>query len=193
MTQEQMNKILASHLAWLNKNNNGERAYLKGMDLSHVDLRGAMLDYADISRANLYGADMTNASMVHADLSDSDLGYAVLYSTKLFFADLSRANLYRCNMRYADLRAAILTGATLDHADIRYADLSGAKVDHACLLLSCGGSHFTCDKQLVYQLLAHVCTLNFRDDEGLKEQIRPFAERSHRAKELGLLTSKDNF
>ena len=81
----------------------------------------------------------------------------------------------------ADLREANLQGADLRGADLRRADL-----DFSCVPLWCGGSRFKCDPKLVYQLFAHICTLNFPDDDGIKTLILPFARKSHRAKDLGL-------
>ena len=66
------------------------------------------------------------------------------------------------------------------------ANLRGADLDFSCFPLWCGGSKFQCDTKLVYQLLAHICTLDFPDDEGIKELIMPFAVKSHRAVDLGL-------
>ena len=66
------------------------------------------------------------------------------------------------------------------------ANLSGANLDFSCFPLWCGGSKFKCDTKLVYQLLAHICTLDFPDDEGIKTLILPFAVKSHRAVDLGL-------
>lgn len=66
------------------------------------------------------------------------------------------------------------------------ADLRGADLDFSCFPLWCGGSKFKCDTKLVYQLLAHICTLDFPDDEGIKDLIMPFAVKSHRAVDLGL-------
>ena len=48
------------------------------------------------------------------------------------------------------------------------------------------GKSLKSDTKLVYQLLAHICTLDFPDDEGIKELIMPFAVKSHRAVDLGL-------
>ena len=111
--------------------------------------------------ANLSGADLRDADLRGADLRDADLRGA----------DLSGANL-----READLR-----GANLSEADLR-----GANLDFSCFPLWCGGSNFKCDTKLVYQLLAHICTLDFDDTEGIKELIMPFAVKSHRAVDLGL-------
>lgn len=90
--------------------------------------------------------------------------------------DGKRANLSEANLRGADLREANLRGA----------DLSEANFDFSCFPLWCGGSKFKCDTKLVYQLLAHICTLDFDDTEGIKDLIMPFAVKSHRAVDLGL-------
>ena len=76
--------------------------------------------------------------------------------------------------------------ANLRGADLRGADLCGANLDFSCFPLWCGGSNFKCDTKLVYQLLAHICTLEFDDTEGIKNLIMPFAVKSHRAVDLGL-------
>ena len=88
---------------------------------------------------------------------------------------------------YADLR-----GANLRWADLRGADLRGADLDFSCFPLWCGGSDFKCDTKLIYQLLAHICTLEFDDTEGIKDLIMPFAVKSHRAVDLGLKEEDGN-
>ena len=105
-------------------------------------------------------------------------------------ADLSGANLHLANLSEANLRGAHLRGANLRGADLRGADLRGADLDFSCFPLWCGGSKFRCDTKLVYQLLAHICTLDFSDDEGIKELIMPFALKSHRAQDLGIRDKK---
>ena len=77
-----------------------------------------------------------------------------------------------------------------EKADLSGADLRGADLDFSCFPLWCGGSKFKCDTKLVYQLLAHICTLDFPDDEGIKELIMPFAQKSHRAQDLGIRDKK---
>ena len=86
----------------------------------------------------------------------------------------------------ANLREADLRWADLHLANLHWADLRGADLDFSCFPLWCGGSKFKCDTKLVYQLLAHICTLDFDDTEGIKELIMPFAQKSHRAVDLGL-------
>lgn len=98
-----------------------------------------------------------------------------------------RANLRGANLRGADLRGADLLGADLRGADLREANLLGANLDFASFPLWCGCAHFKCDQKLVYQLLAHICTLYFDDTEGIQELVLPFAIKSHRAKDLGLI------
>lgn len=97
-----------------------------------------------------------------------------------------RADLRETNLRGADLRGADLREADLCEADLREADLREADLDFSCFPLWCGGSKFKCDIKLVYQLLAHICTLEFDDTEGIKDLIMPFAVKSHRATALGL-------
>ena len=139
----------------------GERA-----DLCWADLREADLREADLDGANLHGATLSGADLRGADLSGADLRVATLSG--------------------ADLRGADLSGANLRGADLCWADLRGADLDFSCFPLWCGGSKFKCDTKLVYQLLAHICTLDFDDTEGIKELIMPFAVKSHRAVDLGL-------
>ena len=104
----------------------------------------------------------------------------------LRLANLSEAYLYRADLHRVDLREADLSEAELSGAYLHRADLSGACLDFSCFPLWCGGAKFKCDTKLVYQLLAHICTLEFDDTEGIKDLIMPFAVKSHRAKDLGL-------
>ena len=115
-----------------------------------------------------------------ADLREADLSGADLREANLSGADLSRADLSWADLREADL----------SKADMREANLSGADFDFSCFPLWCGGSRFKCDTKLVYQILAHICTLDFLDDEGIKELIMPFAQKSHRAQDLGIRDKK---
>ena len=84
-----LNEILEKHLKWLNAENGGERADLRG-----ADLRGASLYRADLRGADLSGANLRGANLYRANLSG---------------ADLSGANLYR-----ADLRGANLSGTEIE-------------------------------------------------------------------------------
>ena len=97
-----------------------------------------------------------------------------------------KANLRGANLSEANLREANLSGADLSWASLSRANLRGADLDFSCFPLWCGGAKFKCDTKLVYQLLAHICTLEFDDTEGIKDLIMPFAVKSHRAVDLGL-------
>ena len=101
-------------------------------------------------------------------------------------ADLRGANLSGANLSEAELHRADLRGTNLRGTELHRANLSGADLDFSCFPLWCGGSKFKCDTKLVYQLLAHICTLEFEDTEGIKNLIMPFAQKSHRAVDLGL-------
>ena len=165
MTREEIEKVLDSHRKWINEEDGGERANLREADLREADLHEADLHEANLSEANLRGADLSEADLRWADLHLADLRWA--------------------DLRWADLRWADLRGA-----DLRWADLRGADLDFSCFPIWCGGSKFKCDTKLVYQLLAHICTLDFLDDEGIKELIMPFALKSHRAQDLGIRDKK---
>lgn len=86
------------HGLWLHDEPAGERADLRGANLSEADLRGTNLSRANLREANLSGANLRGA-------------------------DLSRANLRRANLSEADLRGADLSEADLSRADLRGANL----------------------------------------------------------------------
>ena len=67
-TKEQLAELLAKHKAWLNNEDEGERA-----DLRYADLSSSNLSYADLRYANMRSADLR-----YADLSSSNLSYADL-------------------------------------------------------------------------------------------------------------------
>ena len=150
-------KIILAHHMLWLNSNGGERA-----DLREANLRGANLRGADLREADMRGADLREADMRGADLLVADL-------------------------RGADLRRADMRGANLREANLREANLRGADLDFDSFPLWCGCAHFKCDQKLVYQLLAHICTLDFDDTEGIQELVLPFAIKSHRAKDLGLI------
>ena len=86
MTQIKLNEILRKHKLWLDGDENGSRAYLRG-----ADLRGADLSGADLSRADLRGADLRGADLRGADLRGAELSGADLSEADLRGADLSKA------------------------------------------------------------------------------------------------------
>ena len=64
MTTKELQEILDKHKKWLNDEDGGERAYLRGADLRRADLRGADLIGADLSGAYLRGAYLSGAENV---------------------------------------------------------------------------------------------------------------------------------
>jgi len=83
MTNEKLQDILSAHKKWLNGEDGGVKADLRGADLMGANLRYAELMGADFRYAELMGADLMGA-----DLRD---------------AELRRANLMRANLRDANL------------------------------------------------------------------------------------------
>ena len=121
MKQEQIEKILEEHKAWLNRTG-GAKADLYGADLCGADLRDADLYGANLCDANLCDADLRGANLRGANLRDADLRGANLRD-----ADLRGANLCNANLRDADLCGADLRDADLRDADLRGADLRGVR------------------------------------------------------------------
>ena len=91
MDNEKLKEILERHRKWLNDEDGGERANLRGANLRGVNLRGA-----DLREANLRGADLREANLRGADLRGADLREA----------NLRGADLRGVNLRGADLRGA---------------------------------------------------------------------------------------
>jgi len=74
------------------------------------------------------------------------------------------------------------------------ANLRDANWDYSCFPIWCGGSHFKTDMRLIYQFLAHISTLECEDSEfaELQALILPYAKKSHRARDLGLLEDESD-
>ena len=63
MTKEELALILDKHKKWLNDDPDGERANLRGADLSGANLRGANMSGADLCDADMSGADLRRANI----------------------------------------------------------------------------------------------------------------------------------
>ena len=155
MNSNELQKVLDSHQRWLN-GDEGERIYLRGVDLRYANLQGADLQGADLQGANLRHADLRGADLRGADLRGACLRDANLADTKL---------------QYADLR----------HADLRRADLRDANLDFSCWPLWCGSRNVRVDRRIAQQLAAHFCALDCDDEDYIKarDAILKFAEGSH--------------
>ena len=72
ITKDELKKILEDHAIWLS-GEGGERADLRGADLSYADLRGADLSYAYLRDANLRDTDLSYTNLSCADLRGAQL------------------------------------------------------------------------------------------------------------------------
>ena len=105
---------------------NGERADLRGVDLSGVYLGWVDLRKADLSGANLRKADLHKADLSGADLRKANLSKANLSGANLRKVDLSGVDLSGADLRWASLSGADLRWANLSKANLSWADLSWA-------------------------------------------------------------------
>ena len=127
-------------------------------------------------------------------LSGEDGGLrAALRGADLRGANLRWADLVGADLRGAILRDADLHGTSFRGADLRGANLQGASIDFSSFPLWCGGAYFKADVKLLRQLAAHMCTIDCEDKEWLelKKTILPFAQKSHRAEDLGLIDEEE--
>ena len=88
MTTGKLQDILDKHKKWLNEEEGGERADLRGADLRGADLSGADISGADLSDAYLRRADLSGADISCADLSDADLRGADISGADLDYSCL---------------------------------------------------------------------------------------------------------
>lgn len=133
MNANELKNILKLHKKWLNNEEGGLKADLRGAELRGADLRRANLRGVNLNGADLRGADLREATLRGAILYRADLREADLREAYLSGADLSRANLYEANLRGANLYRADLCGAILCEADLREANLRGANLRRANL------------------------------------------------------------
>jgi hypothetical protein len=178
ITKTELKIILEKHLAWINNDENRERADLRYADLFHANLFHADLRYADLFHANLFHADLRSADLSYANLRSADLSYANLRSADLRSADLSYANLSYANLRSADLR----------YANLRYADLSYANLDFSSgITFACVSFHAKIDLRLGAQMAYHFCKMDTDDPEVKEAQnaLKVLANKFHRVNECG--------
>ena len=81
MEQKELDEILQLHKMWLNDEDGGKCAVLRGAVLRDADLRGA-----DLRIADLRGADLRDAVLRGADLRDADLRIADLRGADLDYS-----------------------------------------------------------------------------------------------------------
>ena len=93
MNQDELIKVLEDHEKWLNGEDGGSRANLRGANLRGADLRDANLCGANLRGANLRDANLRDANLRDADLRGANLRGADLRGANLRGADLRDANL----------------------------------------------------------------------------------------------------
>ena len=125
-TTEELETILINHKHWINDEESGERADLRGANLCGADLYGADLRGADLQEANLWRANLYEANLCEANLREANLQGADLCKANLRGADLHGANLLGAVLCEANLQEAGLHGANLREANLREANLQGA-------------------------------------------------------------------
>ena len=91
MTQEKVREILVKHKMWIDKEDGGECADLRGADLRGVDLSGEDLRHADLSHVDLSHATCIHVDLSYAILRDVDFSHATISDVDLSYADLSGA------------------------------------------------------------------------------------------------------
>lgn len=63
MDEKELDDILAAHKKWLDDEDGGKRADLRGADLRGAEMRGADLHCANLYKADLRGADLRGADL----------------------------------------------------------------------------------------------------------------------------------
>jgi hypothetical protein len=106
--RNEVEKVLADHVLWVNGDSNGKRANLQGANLWGANLQGAYLRGANLQGAYLRGADLQGAYLRGAYLRGAYLQGAYLQGTDLRRANLRGADLQGANLQEADLRRAYL-------------------------------------------------------------------------------------
>lgn len=110
---------------------------LSGLDLSNLNLSGAILRSARLNGTSLVGADLSRAVldqawMLNADLSKANLSNAHLFQAQMIGAILNDANLSGARLA-SNLTKAKLINANLSHVDFEYARLDRANLTDADL------------------------------------------------------------
>ena len=138
MTQEELKNILKAHKKWLNNEDGGIRANLRGANLRGANLRGTNLRYVDLSHANLKHADLRYADLSEANLNEADLSHADLNHVDLRYADLRGADLF-----YANLCGANLSGVKGLLGAINYMEAHFERTEHGYIAYKTFGVQYS--------------------------------------------------
>lgn len=116
--------------------NSDELSYL---DLSYLNLHGAILTNQVMSGTKFLNSDLRGALFDSAKINNCDFRYAKMMNAFLMGADLNNSN----------LRFSSLVGAVLDGTDLRGADLTGTDIAYASFKgANACGAIFLCERIL---------------------------------------------
>jgi uncharacterized protein YjbI with pentapeptide repeats len=109
-----LDDIIEKHRIWLNSNGKeGERANLKGLNLSKSNLIKMNLSKGDLRQADLSYSNLIRSNLSEADLSGANMAGVKLKWTNLTRSDMSNAMLTDVDFTSANIEGAILRGANL--------------------------------------------------------------------------------
>lgn len=140
ISQKEMKKILADHKLWLD-GKGGCRAVLAGKKfigmgnvLIGADLRRADLSFAFLKSINLSRADFRGANLGSINMRDCKLSFAILCDANIDQASLAGSDLYESNFRHSSLLRSDLSNTNLFNADMRGAIMRGVNFDDSALI-----------------------------------------------------------
>lgn len=122
MTQSELDEILEKHKKWLNKEEGGEKADLRGADLHEVNLSETDLSNVNLRGADLRGADLSKANLRLTDFRGADFTWVKLCGADLYRANFCGVDLSSVDFYKVDICEADLSGATYDE-DTAFFDL----------------------------------------------------------------------
>ena len=124
-------EVLEKHSAWLEGEDEGQRADLRGADLQGADLEGANLQGAnlwdvDLCGANLRSADLRCADLRGANLRGADLDFScwplwcgskgVIVDLKVVYQLLAHVACLQCDdPEFVEIKKAIMSWAVKSH------------------------------------------------------------------------------
>jgi len=147
-TTDELNRMLARHRGWLQKENRfdlqARDGYLEFHDFPEwrsealknpekANFCNAKLVGVALGDAILIGANLNNADLSDGSLDGADLRGAALSGAKLRHTNLRRANMDGVDLTEADLSNALLSDAILSNADFSFATLPDTELSNANL------------------------------------------------------------
>ncbi len=139
VSEEELKKILAEHLKWLESVKEEEEEALEqrlrkfmeestwdkrpGANLQETILKDVELQETEIQKTKLQWANVRKANLQRSDFRCAELHHTLFFKSDLRKADLRDANLAKADLQQADLRKAQLLGTNLREANLQDADL----------------------------------------------------------------------